>query len=86
MSGSDSPRSHNISDILGLQQTSDQGSMDSGLASGSEESVVDSPAVSDVEMSPRHVPIGVKRDMMGDSVYLNVSQSCDGHYQSKYYR
>lgn len=61
MSGSESPRSHNISDILGLQR-SDQVSMDSGLASGSEESVVDSPITSDVDASPRTITIGSKRD------------------------
>lgn len=60
MSGSESPRSHNISDILGLQR-SDQVSMDSGLASGSEESAVDSPIPSDVDVSPRNV-IGSKHD------------------------
>ena len=60
MSGSESPRSHNISDILGLQR-SDQVSMDSGLASGSEESVVDSPITSDVD-SPRPIAIGSKHD------------------------
>jgi len=60
MSGSESPRSHNISDILGLQK-SDQVSMDSGLASGSEESVVDSPITSDVDASPR-ITIGSKHD------------------------
>lgn len=61
MSGSDSPRSHNISDILGLQR-SDQVSMDSGLASGSEESVVDSPITSDVDASPRNITIGSKHE------------------------
>lgn len=61
MSGSESPRSHNISDILGLQR-SDQVSMDSGLASGSEESVVDSPIASDVDASPRPIAIGSKHD------------------------
>ena len=61
MSGSESPRSHNISDILGLQR-SDQVSMDSGLASGSEESAVDSPINSDLDASPRNITIGSKHD------------------------
>ena len=61
MSGGESPRSHNISDILGLQK-SDQLSMDSGLASGSEESMVDSPMTSDVDASPRNITIGSKHD------------------------